>query len=97
MLEWATTSILGKRLHEKVYARAKSLSSAREQSNKSAIESLDILRIICHNDRLLEMMFYKETLMLTSKVNAPRYRILKLLTIYIIVLTTLTDQMIRDQ
>src|SRR5574344_1728580 len=45
------------------------------------IESLDILRIICHNNRLLEMMLYKETLMLAGKVNTPRYRIFKLLTI----------------
>ena len=35
------------------------------------IESLDILRIVCHDDWFPEVMFYKESLMLTCKVHTP--------------------------
>ena len=42
------------------------------------VEGLDLLRIACEDDRLLEMLLHKVSLVLALEVNAPIYRILEL-------------------
>ena len=52
------------------------------------IECLDLFRIVCQDNRTLEMLLNQETLMLGSQVDAPINRELELM--------TLSDRLLKD-